>query len=45
MGVGPIVEKYRAEILAELAAARAAHGQAGHGAAANGTRLPVLQGT
>jgi NADH-quinone oxidoreductase subunit F len=41
MGVGPIVEKYRAEILAELAAARAAHGQA---ASANGSRLPVLQG-
>jgi NADH-quinone oxidoreductase subunit F len=38
MGVGPIVEKFRDEILAELEAARAAH------RAGNGARLPVLQG-
>jgi NADH-quinone oxidoreductase subunit F len=43
MGVGPIVEKFRDEILAELKATAAANAKAGHG---NGRHaaLPVLQG-
>jgi NADH-quinone oxidoreductase subunit F len=43
MGVGPIVEKFRGEILAELEATAAANAKTGHG---NGRRaaLPVLQG-
>jgi NADH-quinone oxidoreductase subunit F len=45
MGVGPIVEKYRDEILREVAAARGSHGT-GHGNGHGNGRasLPVLQG-
>ena len=42
MGVGPIVQKFRDEILAEMAAAAPSH--AGHAAPAGNGRLSVLQG-